>query len=167
MKILLTGHTSGIGASLNTLISCKGISRSNGYDTSNVSEWCNKFVDYDLLINNAPHNQLGVLESFFDLWSDNSNKQIINIGSYIIDHPRINVEKDSLYWRYRIDKIALAEACKKMSHYSWCCQLINFGPVDTPMTSNSDFDKISALDAARAVTMLLQNRKMKRLDYFI
>jgi len=167
MKILLTGHTSGLGASLNTLLDCKGISRSNGYDTNDVDVWCQQFKEYDLLINNAPNNQLGVLESFFKLWSTNSNKQVINVGSYIIDHPRIDIEQDSLYWRYRIDKVALAEACKKMSHYSWNCQIINFGPIDTPMTKNSEVSKISALEAARAIIMLIQNCKIKRLDYFI
>jgi hypothetical protein len=167
MKVLLTGHTSGIGASLNNLIDCTGISRSNGYDTNNVIKWCEEFSDYDLLINNAPQNQLGVLESFFNMWSDNINKQVINIGSYIIDHPRINAAEDNMYWRYRIDKTALSDASNKMSHYSWCCQIINFGPTETPMTSTSTNNKIMVSDASNAIIMLMNDKKIKRLDYFI
>jgi nucleoside-diphosphate-sugar epimerase len=170
MKILLTGHTSGLGSAIAKKISVIGVSRTNNYNIANVNEWAQEFADCDLLINNAydKNYQVSVLEEFFKMWSHNRNKQVINIGSYVADYTRTDVQRDHLYWDYRLNKKMLQEACKQMSRsYAWDCKIINFGPIDTPMSDLITCDKINVDEAADKVLHLIKDRNVKRLDYFI
>ena len=170
MKILLTGHTSGLGSAIAKKISVIGISRTNNYNIANVNEWAQEFTDCDLLINNAydKNYQVNVLEEFFKMWSHDRNKQVINIGSYVADYTRTDLQRDHLYWDYRLNKKMLQEACKQMSRiYAWDCKIINFGPIDTPMANLINQPKINVDKAADKVLDLIKDRNIKRLDYFI
>jgi NAD(P)-dependent dehydrogenase (short-subunit alcohol dehydrogenase family) len=170
MKILLTGHTSGLGSAIAKKISVIGISRTNNYNIANVNEWAQEFTDCDLLINNAydKNYQVNVLEEFFKMWSHDRNKQVINIGSYVADYTRTDLQRDHLYWDYRLNKKMLLEACKQMSRiYAWDCKIINFGPIDTPMANLINQPKINVDKAADKVLDLIKDRNIKRLDYFI
>ena len=169
MKILLTGHTSGLGAAIANKIKVTGVSRTNNYNIENVSTWAKEFLNYDVLINNAysKHYQVNVLEEFFKMWADDNNKHVINIGSYVGDYVRTDSTQDHLYWDYRLNKQMLSEATKVMSRsYSWDCKIINFGPINTPMASLIE-NKIPVDEAANQVIQLLDNRNIKRMDYFL
>jgi nucleoside-diphosphate-sugar epimerase len=170
MKILLTGHTSGLGAAIAKQISVTGISRTNNYDIANVSTWVNEFANYDVLINNAcsKNYQVDVLAEFFKIWANDNNKHVINIGSYVASYTRTDLTQEHLYWEYRLNKKMLVEANEKMSRsYAWDCKIINFGPIDTPMTSSIIEKKIPVELAAEQVIKLLDDRNVKRMDYFL
>ena len=95
MKIAITGHTKGIGKACAELYEREGheiigLSRSNGFDISNVNMCAMKIVPCDMFINNA---YLGTYQSqLFEIicnqWRS-QYKTIVNIGSRAkYDHNR-------------------------------------------------------------------------------
>jgi NAD(P)-dependent dehydrogenase (short-subunit alcohol dehydrogenase family) len=90
MKIAITGHSRGIGASLYEVFKNKGhevigFSRSNGFDISNnTQEILSLSNDADVFINNAYHPtaQLSLLEKMTESWNG-TDKIIVNISSKI------------------------------------------------------------------------------------
>lgn len=93
MKIAITGHTKGMGASLKAVFeehghSVVGFSKSTGFDISNIDARKNildSSFDVDLFINNAYHPtaQLELLKEFVNLW-EGQEKYIINVSSKIV-----------------------------------------------------------------------------------
>jgi hypothetical protein len=88
MKVVITGHTRGLGLELYKVFSdngyeVEGYSRSNGFDISNGLD-----VDADIFINNAyaPKAQTDLLQHYIDKWQG-TNKLIINISSKIVYFP--------------------------------------------------------------------------------
>ena len=92
MKIAITGHSSGIGSSLDTILSLttdyeiRGYSKSNGWNIAedNGDKIINELIDYDpdVLFNNAyyPQIQNKICETLYTKWSE-QDKIIINTGS--------------------------------------------------------------------------------------
>lgn len=90
MKIVITGHTRGLGKALcdhfqsHTVL---GFSRSNGYDISNLNNRnriLNEIRDADMFINNTYNNfddsQLALLKEVYSLW-EGTDKIIVNVSS--------------------------------------------------------------------------------------
>lgn len=92
MKVLLTGHTSGIGKSLfekftNELYDVVGFSRKTGHDIGDeniIKNILKETTNCDIFINNAwhPEGQLKLLKELTNIWED-TEKKIINISSNI------------------------------------------------------------------------------------
>ena len=90
MKIVITGHTKGLGLALFNHFYGQdviGLSRSNGYDIANPvsrTKIIEHLNDADMFINNAYNNyddsQLQLLMSAYNLWQG-TNKVIINVSS--------------------------------------------------------------------------------------
>ena len=93
MKLAITGHTKGIGASLKAIFekhgcSVLGFSKSTGYDIGNADtrkHILDSTFDIDLFVNNAYHptGQLELLKGLINLW-EGQEKYIINISSKIV-----------------------------------------------------------------------------------
>ena len=93
MKIAITGHTRGIGKAIADLLpehEIIGLSRSNGYDITDVKKIVDAAKDCDIFINNAYHefDQEKILKALNIEWK-NTDKVIISIGSTVTDYPRI------------------------------------------------------------------------------
>ena len=92
MKIAITGHSSGIGSSLESILSLttnyeiRGYSKSNGWNIAQDDGELiiQELIDYDpdVLFNNAyyPKIQNKICETLYTKWSD-KDKIIINTGS--------------------------------------------------------------------------------------
>ena len=110
MKIVITGHTSGVGKFLYDKFSTQenkviGISRSSGYDLPYdldkviaLSKGC------DLFINNANAGQIPLLENLY-----NQVKKMIVMGSIAGDYHELITSE------YSLKKKHLAEKCKEFS----------------------------------------------------
>jgi hypothetical protein len=94
MKVAVTGHTKGLGASLKNIFEASGhivtgFSKSTGYNISDSES--RRFIldsvhDADVFINNAYHKtgQLDLLKELAVLW-EGQDKYIINISSKIVN----------------------------------------------------------------------------------
>lgn len=89
MKIVITGHTSGVGEATFSLLKSLGhtvigLSRSNNYDINDVDRVVNKIIaeDPDVFINNAysKNTQTEILKKVYEKFS-NKEKFIINVCS--------------------------------------------------------------------------------------
>ena len=106
MKIVITGHTNGIGQTLYDELSkeheVQGFSKTNGYDISNhTHRQIIAFSDYDVFINNAyNYNPTGYDSSQLEMLKmlDYDNKTIINISSRITD---VDFQMDDMLRQYR------------------------------------------------------------------
>lgn len=151
MKIIITGHTSGIGSSLFEEFQRRGhdvvgISRSNGYDISDekVQESIVELSrDADIFVNNA-YQRFHQVDLFTKIWRSwrNHPKKIINLGSLVstIKYGGPEDQKD-IIWRsvYAADKASL----DMVSQWAWLdreakCEvmLVKPGMVDTPSIKN-------------------------------
>ena len=137
MKIVITGHTSGLGKALyNFLVeqghTVVGLSRSEGFDL-------NKNLDMFLLdgwnvyINNAysGFNQVELLYKLFEL-NQNRECQIINIGSVSADGNKDQVNE------YAVHKAALDKACNQLQLIDTDCKVVQvkLGRMDTPLVAH-------------------------------
>lgn len=159
MKIIITGHTSGIGKYLFDQFTAEGhsvtgISRQTGYDLSvDVDQVVELSQDCDLFINNVSVSQIDLLEKLIG-----SVKRMVIMGSIAGDyHQLINNE-------YSLAKKQLQEKCRELSLRPNYCLLhlkismledavssdnlisfkqvyniINFW-IDNPVFTNIDFD---------------------------
>ena len=125
MKVAITGHSSGIGAEILSVIQLteptwevKCFSKSNGHNIAinDGDDIIQEILDFDpdVLFNNAyyPKIQNKILETLYQEWSD-AEKIIINTGSisgYLKD---ILLDSDSDYVN---DKKGLAEFCVSCEH---------------------------------------------------
>lgn len=136
MKIVITGHTSGLGKALYDKLSSDhkvvGLSRSNGYDLSvNTSQFVTD--DFDIFINNAYHaySQVDLLYQVFD-----KNKYrdciIINVGSVSADGNKDIVNE------YAVHKAALEKACSQLQLIDTDCRVVHLkiGRMRTPMSDH-------------------------------
>jgi Glu-tRNA(Gln) amidotransferase subunit E-like FAD-binding protein len=112
MKVVITGHTSGIGKAIYEHFQSKdyeviGMSRSNGYNIiDNKEKIIKETLGCDLFINNAcdKDGQLELLKSLY-----NKVPKIITMGSIITEFPE-------LYHKTQIeDKIQLEQFSKNIS----------------------------------------------------
>lgn len=171
MKILITGDR-GLAQGIADIVKQQGhdavmVSRSTGHDINSVQTWAKDFSDVDICVNSAYSGfaQVAVLETFADMWRDDTERQIINIGSMVADYPRSQIELDHQYWSYRLHKQALQSAYAKIMQDRDCqIKLINFGPIDTDMMSGVDVPKMSVAQAANRVWSMIQDPAIKRQD---
>jgi len=170
MNILITG-TSGLAQALANQLeqahTVTQISRATGHDIHNVKAWGPNFYHYDVCVNCAYDQwaQVTVLEQFFYAWQDDPKKQIINIGSSIVDYTRIEKEKEYEYMSYRIHKSALQQAFTKFVKLGKCdIKLINPGAIDTQMIAHLDVKKMSAEFVAKEVIQTMTKPHIKRVD---
>lgn len=94
MKVAITGHTRGLGASLKNTFeqngcSVIGFSKSTGHDISDAQarqSILNSINDVDVFINNAYHPtaQLELLKDVVNTW-ESQKKYVINISSKIVN----------------------------------------------------------------------------------
>lgn len=139
-KIVITGHTKGIGQALTKLYTdagheVLGCSRTNHYDMM-TEEGRDKIIahhtDCDIFVNNAfaDQHQITLFKAYYEQWRYDNTKTIVNINS-----------------RAKYGAIAGREysMVKKMLHKEWVkiledhgdrlCRIININPgyVDTEM----------------------------------
>jgi hypothetical protein len=170
MKIAITGHSSGIGRQIDTILSLtetdwevRGYSKSNGHNIAddNGDKIIQTLLDYDpdVVFNNAyyPKMQTKILEHLYSKWSDKP-KVIINTGS-ISGHLTNVIDSGSDYVK---DKKQMQEFCIRSSfNYPWYNKTrlynISFGFVNTALitntTKNLKFDLM--IDEEKAAWMLI------------
>lgn len=154
-KILITGHTSGIGEIIyNGFENVHGVSRSEGYDISNV-EQSNSIVslakEYDIFINNAfsvkdinnltnpetMFSQTELLYKVYDVYKDSvTPKLIINLGSNTTHGIKSHI------WPYSAAKQSLEKGSEQLCYHNSNCfvSLLTFGYVATDRVKNTAGD---------------------------
>ena len=154
-KIVITGHTSGIGKALYQSLQGEerevvGISRSNGYDISKDREKILLLVkDAHVFVNNAfsEFDNVHLLYEIFNLWKE-ENKLIVNIGSESSDGIKDFVHP------YAVMKAALDKATEQLQNISGSqCRVLNIrsGFVDTPSVKDYDFPKLHVNDLVQNI----------------
>lgn len=170
MKIVITGHTSGIGLTLANRLQQDheiiGLSRSNGYDIDDTTAIVDAAVDCDVFINNAycEYQQALLLQIMYSMWKD-TDKQIISIGSVVTNYPRSQVELEDYPWPYRDHKIALEKMFRKLAWERNSCSLhlISPGPVDTQMVKHLKVPKLNPNSIVDVVLNIMYNRNIKEV----
>ena len=176
MKIAITGHSSGIGSSLDTILSLttdyeiRGYSKSNGWNIAedNGDKIINELLDYDpdVLFNNAyyPQIQNKICETLYTKWSE-KDKIIINTGSISGYLSEMLGDSESDYIN---DKKRMSEFCIKSSfNYPWNNRTrlynISFGFVDTPLVTKTtkEVNKENMINTEDACWMLIDLMKEK------
>jgi NADP-dependent 3-hydroxy acid dehydrogenase YdfG len=175
MKILITGHTKGIGnAVYNRLLKAGhnvvGFSRSNNNDISDTKTIIKKIIkeDPDVLINNAYHknSQTEILKSVYRAWKE-KNKTIINMCSVAALIPSSHSDYNS---EYATDKRNQKIFCDKIN-FSYSkkdfldvrCKLTNLNFDYTKTSFKSKYDKrkfpnLSPDDIADIIIFILSNK---------
>tara|TARA_R100000008_G_scaffold84892_1_gene73437 strand:+ start:510 stop:1040 length:531 start_codon:yes stop_codon:yes gene_type:complete len=161
MKILVTGHTSGIGKHLyeNLDGDIIGASRSNDKPIKKISEWFDESCD--VFINNAydddnPTAQSDALKYVYHKWKNVESKLIISIGSVVVDD--IWNWKDEAGERYTEGKVILDRTNYKcyMKYNNIKCTMIRPGWTDTPRVKDLwDGNKLKVDDILRAVNFVI------------
>lgn len=164
MKILITGHTKGIGKALTDYFtndgnSVSGFSRSNGYDIGK-EQTINKILDvidsYDIFINNAYHytGQTILLEKIIDCWRG-TDKMIVNISSKM---SYLNAERSG-HKDYILEKQKQNQIMKQ-NIFKGTPKLLNVvtGLVDTEMSSIFKAPKLDATELARLIVFMVKSR---------
>lgn len=118
MKVVLTGHTRGIGGALNRQMLSRGwevsgFSQSTGYNLNSAhtfNEILREAETADIFINNAHHGfaQTNLLYDWFNKFRSNTEKIHVIVGSHAADfvhsHPH----------RYEIQKRSIDHACQNL-----------------------------------------------------
>jgi len=153
-KVVILGHTSGIGLSLSQSFKRKdyeviGLSKSTGHNIeSDYDSILAITKDADVFINNAYAGFYNVhlLYDLFELWQ-NQDKVIVNISSDssdgIKDYPHL----------YAVAKGAIDKASIQLQNCDGRCRVINIRPgyVDTPRVEKINAEKMSADDVTRII----------------
>lgn len=159
-KIVITGHTSGIGLALYNHFkdnyNCIGCSLSTGYDIANpeVREKIVKLTeDCAVFINNAysdisVDSQLDLLKEVYESRTD-KNKILINISSRINDFDNLN---DPWLIRYAKSKLRQDQYCRGKPIVN-----LRLGATDTPRVKWMTVDKIDTADVIKVVDFILSN----------
>ena len=177
MKIAITGHSSGIGSSLESILSLttnyeiKGYSKSNGWNIAQDDGELiiQELIDYDpdVLFNNAyyPKIQNKICETLYTKWSD-KDKIIINTGSISGYLSEMLGDDESDYIN---DKKRMSEFCIRSSfNYPWNNRSrvynISFGFVNTPLVTNTtkQINKDNMIDTDEAAHMLIELMETKQ-----
>lgn len=119
MKIAITGHSSGIGRALSTVLSRQGheiigLSRRNGFNIRSIPKVADQIESCDMFINNAQagYAQTELLFEMSNRWKF-TNKHIIVIGTIMTQHPISSLPGLDMD-HYRVQKIALEEAVRQL-----------------------------------------------------
>lgn len=161
MKIIITGHTKGVGLALYKQLDLNGhwvigFSKSTGNDIGTIDgreQILKVLADSDVFINNAYHvtGQFDLLKAVTELWAG-TNKLIININSKAIFaevvHPSM---------------VEYIEAKKQQHEYITAKRLesrpqllnVNLGLVNTAMSAIFNAKKLSTADVANLIATLV------------
>jgi len=174
-NIAITGHTSGIGKACTDMFSKEnvfGYSKSNGWNIQSPDQIIQDVVSNDcsVFINNAYNEnyQSILLEKLHNQWR-NTEKIIVNIGSYITDYPRLERNKDKEPWDYRDHKQDLLKTFRKIALEDSLCRvhLINPGPVDTPMIEHISANKLQAKQVADTISSTIKYAWLKEIIIYV
>lgn len=168
MKVVITGHTKGIGKALADIFSkhnheVVGFSRSNGFDISDKST-CDRILelskDADVFINNAFHyqGQYDLLEGMINSWND-TNKLIINVNSKIKfigekgEQLFLSMLDEPKYFKAYIDSKRKQDVLTKSRLAVGKPHILDVSPgvVDTDMGKLFNTDKLEPSDVAELV----------------
>jgi hypothetical protein len=147
MKIVITGHTSGIGKAIYSQFGGIGLSRSTGFDITKDSIL--PYIDNDTcFINNAftlddPYAQIRLLYESFKVV-----KKVICIGS---NTPYTGI--------YKTSKDALNVACTDLFLEGHDVTVLKFGKVDTPYQNKYYGDKISIDTVIKTLDFVLSTNE--------
>lgn len=164
MKIAITGHTSGIGKALFTMLSeqghdVSGFSRSNGYDIDvyeNRQALLTQIIDYDVFINNAySPGQTDMLSEIINLWED-KDKLIINLSSKATMMDFVLPGEENYVTEKQLQNQILNERLFKP--FPQITNLI-IGLTDTPMTDKLVGKKLQPCKIASIVEFLITNQQ--------
>jgi NAD(P)-dependent dehydrogenase (short-subunit alcohol dehydrogenase family) len=163
MKIVVTGHTTGIGKALADVYrqhghEVVGFSRSTGHDIrqeANRQAIIEASADADVFINNArgsPDDDFAQVKLLFEIWQvwQSQQRQIINISSSLT----MRWEHDVGILTYRTSKRALEDACDFLwNKSSWpAVSVIAPCRTDTPSTEYlKTSNKVDAMEFAQLV----------------
>lgn len=146
MKIAITGHSSGIGQSLTKIYLAQGhevvgLSRRTGFNIRSIPKVADQIESCDVFINNAQAGfaQTELLIEVFKRW-EGTNKKIIVISTRMTQNPTSALPGYDMML-YRIEKLALEEACKQLWNVASNPQIILVKPggVATQETSPDYF----------------------------
>lgn len=172
MKILITG-TRGIAKALASVYNDHHpvmVSRSTGHDINSIHQWGDQFLSFDMIFNCAYDGfaQVKVLEYFYAHWQHRAEKTLVNIGSKVITHPRLEQGQDLQYWPYRLHKQTLQLTHDTMAKCAVCRMLlVNPGAVDTDMIAHLNIEKMSPLDLAHKIQHYVTDTAIKRVDLWL
>lgn len=162
-RVVVTGHTSGIGNALFTVFEnngfrVEGYSRSNGYDISDPAsreEIILKSLDADIFVNNAFDftGQLILLEEMTARWQG-TDKLIINLGSKGVHIPIIAPHEEYLCAKRKQHEFIKSRFLKGSPH------ILNVvgGIVDTDMNKQWNVEKIKTIDFAEMIYFLATSK---------
>ncbi len=177
MKILITGHTSGVGAATLKILknmgySVIGISRSNGYDIRDTENIFKKIMaeDPDVFINNAylKDSQTTILKRVYEKWKL-KEKLIVNICSVASLIPESH---EDYLMDYAKDKRSQRDFCHDINfNYSKKdfskvkCKLtnLNFDYTKTNFKSKHDKRKFPNLlpdDVGNLIAFIISNQNI-------
>lgn len=157
MKIVITGHTKGIGKGLHTELSnlghtVIGFSKSNGYDVTSADirkKIIEESQDCDMFINNAYPGQNEMFQDVFDVFKLDETKTIVNIVSFLKYREFIPFADE-----YRIRKNTLYKSMLKQTFIKEKkCRLISINPgyVDTDMVKNLNIKKLTVEESTSLI----------------
>lgn len=166
MKVVITGHASGIGKALLETFTengqeCIGFDILNGYDLrdeetlKHVIESCR---DADVFINNALPNQSKLLEEIYNLWVGDS-KVIINLSSAVtFFYNKDNIPNE--FEGYYQHKQHLNDVCKSLTPQRKP-YIMNVRPswVNTQLVADVDDFKIEPQDLASLIYFHVVHRE--------
>lgn len=160
MKIVITGHTSGLGKTLYDKLSndheVLGLSRENGHDLS--LDLCPFLIDnFDVYINNAYYSYAQV-DLLYQIFHKNKYRDctIINIGSVSADGNKDTVNE------YAIHKAALEKACSQLQLIDTECRVVHvkLGRMNTPMTDHrSEYPRMDTEYVAESIEWIMKQPK--------
>jgi short-subunit dehydrogenase involved in D-alanine esterification of teichoic acids len=165
-KVIITGHTKGIGKCLYEVFldngyDVIGFSRSNGHDISNPTTReliIDQSSEADIFINNAysPWAQLDLLRRVNEAWSG-KDRVIVNLNS----KTRLIPNPPDFLKEYAKDKQQQHDYVISQ-HYQGLPQIINVttGLVDTDMAKVFDSKKINPIDLAEFVFQIIKLRDL-------
>tara|TARA_R100000231_G_C5297399_1_gene156494 strand:+ start:279 stop:860 length:582 start_codon:yes stop_codon:yes gene_type:complete len=177
MKVVITGHTKGIGKSIFDLLTSEGysvvgLSRSNGFDIGDIARVTKQItsINPDVFINNAycDKAQTKILKKVYSSWKF-KNKLIVNMCSIAALIPS---DHEDYHMEYASDKRQQREFCQEVNfNYSKKdfmnvkCKLtnLNFDYVKTDFKSKHDkrkFPNLSPEEIASFVLFIIQNKEM-------
>jgi hypothetical protein len=172
MKILITGRQ-GLSQELAKVYSDHDthcVSRSTGYNITEIANWARDFLDFDLVFNCAydGRGQEQVLEHFFQHWQHQPDRCIVSIGSRIITQPRSEILQDHMYWPYRQHKQNLQNMHDHMLATALCdLKIINPGPFNSAMSMHIAATKMNIIDLAHRIRKVVEDPTIKRIDLWL
>lgn len=158
MKIAITGHTSGIGASFSRRLQAEGheivgISRRDGHNIRNISKVLPMILECDMWINNAQsgYAQTELLQKVWQAWKGDPNKMIWVISTMMTSQsgvPEIPGQSNFFIAEYKNQKRALEDCFYQLQDIDPRPRMILIRPGNvatedykTPDVDSADVDK--------------------------